>query len=416
MDEWAETRDASAERSAAPATKGPSEHRLEFTGTGADYFRIWIVNLCLTVLTLYVYAPWAKVRAERWFAAHTVLDGTAADYHARPRQLFLGSWIGFALLLFLSFGDLLGETMLWAVVLAPYTLLPLLGAWAAARSRAFRAAMTSWRGVRFGFSGTPGAFLRYRVVWPMWLGLLAGASLGLADALAGPSPARFWGIVGGTCLAAIALVPVPRARLARYVASRYRFGDSRFESSVGVGAVYLIHLRALGSGLLWAAGLWALVEAAVRLRWGVSASAGAIGIAHEVAEIGFGAPDPRIAWAMLAGLALALAAIPGGAALAALMREHVFARTRSPDLALRSTVRPAGLVWLGLSNALLLVATAFLAWPWVRVRRARFFLEGTRVIERRPLAALVERRREAAAGGVGDEIGDVIDVDAGFGF
>ncbi|MCS6766168.1 MAG: DUF898 domain-containing protein, partial [Candidatus Protistobacter heckmanni] len=34
---------------------------LRFTGSGAEYFRIWIVNLSLSVLTLGIYSAWAKV-------------------------------------------------------------------------------------------------------------------------------------------------------------------------------------------------------------------------------------------------------------------------------------------------------------------------------------------------------------------
>lgn len=35
---------------------------LTFTGTGAEYFGIWIVNLLLTIVTLGIYSSWAKVR------------------------------------------------------------------------------------------------------------------------------------------------------------------------------------------------------------------------------------------------------------------------------------------------------------------------------------------------------------------
>jgi len=36
--------------------------RLRFTGTGGEYFRIWIVNLFLTVLTLGIYSAWTLLR------------------------------------------------------------------------------------------------------------------------------------------------------------------------------------------------------------------------------------------------------------------------------------------------------------------------------------------------------------------
>ena len=38
---------------AAPAARGEdSSHPIEFTASGSEYFRIWIVNLALTILTL----------------------------------------------------------------------------------------------------------------------------------------------------------------------------------------------------------------------------------------------------------------------------------------------------------------------------------------------------------------------------
>ncbi len=41
--------------------------RFEFTGEGSEYFRIWIVNVFLSVITLGIYSAWAKVRRMRYF-------------------------------------------------------------------------------------------------------------------------------------------------------------------------------------------------------------------------------------------------------------------------------------------------------------------------------------------------------------
>jgi len=38
-------------------------YRFEFRAQGGEYFRVWIVNLALTLLTLGIYSAWAKVRA-----------------------------------------------------------------------------------------------------------------------------------------------------------------------------------------------------------------------------------------------------------------------------------------------------------------------------------------------------------------
>ena len=51
----------------------------EFRGNGGEYFRIWIVNLLLTIVTLGIYSAWAKVRRLRYFYGNTFLDGQSFD-------------------------------------------------------------------------------------------------------------------------------------------------------------------------------------------------------------------------------------------------------------------------------------------------------------------------------------------------
>lgn len=38
------------------------EQPFSFSGSGSEYFRIWIVNLLLSIITLGIYSAWAKVR------------------------------------------------------------------------------------------------------------------------------------------------------------------------------------------------------------------------------------------------------------------------------------------------------------------------------------------------------------------
>ena len=60
-----------------------------FSGTAAEYFGIWIVNLFLTIITLGIYSAWAKVRRLRYFYGNTWLDGHNFEYHARPIQILI---------------------------------------------------------------------------------------------------------------------------------------------------------------------------------------------------------------------------------------------------------------------------------------------------------------------------------------
>lgn len=51
---------------ALPATV--TEYPVAFTGTADEYFRLWIVNVALTFVTLGLYLPWARVRNRQYFS------------------------------------------------------------------------------------------------------------------------------------------------------------------------------------------------------------------------------------------------------------------------------------------------------------------------------------------------------------
>src|SRR5690348_8005620 len=70
----------------------------EFTGRGGEYFRIWIVNLALTIITLGIYSAWAKVRRLQYFYRNTTLYGSSFDYHGDPIAILKGRIIGVGLL------------------------------------------------------------------------------------------------------------------------------------------------------------------------------------------------------------------------------------------------------------------------------------------------------------------------------
>ena len=75
-----------------PAAVAESRYPVEFTASAAEYFRIWIVNLALTIATLGIYSAWAKVRKKRYFYAHTKIDGDGFEYRGRPLAPCKVSW------------------------------------------------------------------------------------------------------------------------------------------------------------------------------------------------------------------------------------------------------------------------------------------------------------------------------------
>lgn len=73
------------------------QHAFEFTGSGKEYFKIWIVNLLLTILTLGIYSAWAKVRRLQYFYRNTRLNDTSFEYHGTPKAILKGRLIAVGL-------------------------------------------------------------------------------------------------------------------------------------------------------------------------------------------------------------------------------------------------------------------------------------------------------------------------------
>ena len=129
-----------------------------FTGQTRDYYRIYVSNVVLSILTLGIYSAWAKVRNRRFFYGNTTLMGHAFDYDARPIAILIARLIFLPLFLLISFGPAAGpvwETIASIVLFLWVWLLPVI----IVRSRAFNARYTVHRSVRF----------RYRkIYWPYY--------------------------------------------------------------------------------------------------------------------------------------------------------------------------------------------------------------------------------------------------------
>ena len=78
-------------------TTGAS-NRFDFRGNARDYFRIWIVNVALSIVTLGIYSAWATVRTRRYMYANTVLADSPFDYQANPVAILRGRLLSGAFL------------------------------------------------------------------------------------------------------------------------------------------------------------------------------------------------------------------------------------------------------------------------------------------------------------------------------
>jgi uncharacterized membrane protein YjgN (DUF898 family) len=149
----------------------PREFPVSFTGTAGEYFRIWIVNLALSIATLGIYSAWAKVRRKRYFYSSTHVDGESFEYRGQPLAILKGRAVAVV-----AAAMVYGATHYsWQLVVALLAVGVFVFPWLVVRSFAFNARNSVYRGVRFRFVGT---------YWRCWrlttgYGLLTIVTLGL---------------------------------------------------------------------------------------------------------------------------------------------------------------------------------------------------------------------------------------------
>jgi uncharacterized membrane protein YjgN (DUF898 family) len=348
----------------APALGGaPPPERVEFLGTGGEYFRIWIVNVLLTLVTLGIYSAWAKVRREQWFHRNTRVAGAGFDWDGSPGPILRGRLLALALLVAWQLGSQASPIVGLAGAAVFVVALP----WLVTAALRFRLFHTLHRGLRFGFRRSYGEAARVFLLWP----LAAAATLG-------------------------ALAPLALQRQQRFIYGGGSFGSSPFESGIPARAVYGIYAR--GIGLMLALG--ALVGgAAVGLR--------AFGpLAAQAAEPPPTAVLPIVALGILGGLGI-------GAWFQVRLQNLAWSHLRLGPHAFRSDWTVGSLLALQVGNLLGLVLTLGLFRPWAAVRSARYRAERTALI---PGGSLDDFAAGAAQGetAAADEIAELFGFDVGF--
>jgi len=143
--------------------KHPFVIPFEFRGNGSEYFRIWWVNVLLSIITLGIYSAWAKVRRKQYFYGNTRLDGTGFEYLADPVKILKGRLIvGMFFVLYLILSNLIPRvaTLLSLVFIVA---LP----WLVLRSLSFNAYNSAFRNIRFGFRAGYGEAAKIFVLFPV---------------------------------------------------------------------------------------------------------------------------------------------------------------------------------------------------------------------------------------------------------
>ncbi len=238
----------------APAARsGETVEAFKFTGEAGEYFRIWVVNTFLTIITLGLWSPWAKIRKRRFFLRHTWVAGSNFEYHAQPWPIFRGRLIAsVAFIIYWFTGEINPNYAPWIALL-----IAVLAPWLVVSSLRFNLSNTSYRNLRFAFDGTLTDGVK--ALWP--LALIAALTVAYPPVFDPADFDRFdWKMILPS-LVLVALYPYLHGLFRLLLLNHSRFGSAPIACTTRIKTFYAIHFRGLivGAGLALLAGVFSAV-------------------------------------------------------------------------------------------------------------------------------------------------------------
>ena len=351
------------------------ELAIEFVGSSKEYFRIWAVNLCLTLLTLGVFSAWAKVRKKRYFYSNTILDGTPFQYLARPLPILKGRLIAAVLFLFYYFSSNLYTAILPFVLFAGMLIAP----WVIVRSAAFNARYTAFRNMTFNFDA--GYWDAFRVI--LWFGLVPVLYVATffqeADQL-------IW--VYATVFSVASLTfPWWIRNLKNLIVTHTAFGSKSAKFEATGGSFFRIYFY---SGLIMAA-------------FGALATALIVVFSGDDFD-----PTSKAIYLMslpiYGGYVVAYAYVMAGSS------NLVWNKTRLGSVSFRSNLKPMGLAGLYLGNAAGIIVSLGLLTPWAVIRTLKYRVDHLRVATDSGLEQF-QGSNDTNVQAAGAELGEFFDLD-----
>jgi uncharacterized membrane protein YjgN (DUF898 family) len=345
-------------------------HSFSFTGSPLEYFSVWIVNVALTIITLGLYSPWAKVRRERYLTSHTELAGVQFEYTADAWKIFKGRVLLIAALIVIAIARAIPT--IWILIVFP--LFALGWPWVIASALRFRARYTSYRNLSFHFVGAAGGAFAHCVV-PKVIAVMT-----------------LW-----------LLAPWAQLSSKRYSVNNLQYGVTSFQTLVTFGQVYQVYALA-----------------AILLVLGIlltGCGIGVAGISSAALESGdlslLSVPRLVIAASLFCGGLGLIACTPGYIRLGVARR--VWDGATIGTCSISWTPSMGRYLAIAITNTLLRSVTLGLASPWCVVRVRKFLVENLAVIGPQSLDDFVGQRR-AEIRSIGEQAAEMYDLDVDFGF
>jgi uncharacterized membrane protein YjgN (DUF898 family) len=157
-----------------------------FSGDRKNFSHLVLRGAGLEMITVGFYRFWLATDLRRHLWSNTLVDGDAAEYTGRAKELLIGFLFALAIIVPVYLAYFI--VSLEAERVKAFASFPLLaffylfGQFAIYRARRYRLTRTVWRGVRFWMSGSGWAYAARAALWAVLVGLTLGLLLPWRDA------------------------------------------------------------------------------------------------------------------------------------------------------------------------------------------------------------------------------------------
>ncbi len=382
----------------------PIHYPLSFTGTGAEYFKIWIVNLLLIMVTFGLYYPWAKVRKAKYLHRNLMLDGAAFDYHASGGTLLKGTLIAAA---FYGIYHWVDSSRSWWIFAAFTLAMCVAVPWLLWKSLRFRLSVTSYRALPFSFKASLKDSYAVFVPIVLYNAAIFALFFYLADEkIATPKVPDAQLIAVGYAFTVFAVMIVMFYPLFYYLLKRYQHNHYQWTSlrTQFTGSIATMYKQ------------WLMIAVPFIVFYGVVAlsvyalATGSESILGKLAGLGV---VLFLSLVLLTYLVTLLVPVIFKALFVSRFQNLVWNHTRAQGIRFVSKLSARALAWQSIKNLFLIAITFGIYWPFALINIVKLRAASMSIVAVAPLMHLAAQHAAAdkERNAVGDAVGELFDID-----
>jgi len=352
----------------SPDAKERKIIRPEFRGSASEYFRIWIVNAGLSIITLGIYSPWAKVRNRQYLYGNTILDSSVFQYTANPLNILKGRIIAAAIFGLIALSNRFFPEFAALLFLALWPLVP----WLVVKALRFKSRYTVYRNIHFQFTGSVKEAYKY---W-LWMYFLVPLTMGL-------------------------IIPYLEYRQKKYIVNENRYGKTPF-GFTGKWEPFLVYY--ILGGLI-SFGLMILVGVLITGSYFAIMAMTGTALPETTDETGFLIPLMTLIYTLYILAILFFISYKNTSVF-----NYIVNNTSLGSISFTSSLKVKKIFLIYLGNLFAVLFSLGLLYPWALVRLLRYRINNICLETDSDLdsfAASEDQRISA----MGEEIGEVFDFD-----